>query len=163
MNNGEVYLSDAIGIIEEVLESGGEFLLSPKGTSMLPLIVQGKDSVVLKRYDVSVPKNHDIVFYRRADGVFVLHRIVRVSNDGSFVMCGDNQLVLEHGILPEQILAYVSAIHKKDRILSLSSFRYRIYVRIWCWFPYRRSVMFLKQKAEAVKRKLFSKKKSKKH
>ena len=55
MNNTEYCLSDAIEIIEEVLDSGGEFLLSPKGTSMLPLIVQGEDQVVLKKYGASYP------------------------------------------------------------------------------------------------------------
>ena len=163
MNNGEVYLSDAIGIIEEVLESGAEFLLSPKGTSMLPLIVQGKDRVVLKKYGTSLPQKHDIVFYRRADGVFVLHRIMKISKDGSFVMCGDNQILLEYGIFPEQIFAFVSAIHKGERLLKLSSLRYRIYVRIWCFLPYRRFAMFFKNKFRALKRKLFSKKNSQKY
>lgn len=158
MNNGEVYLSDAIGIIEEVLESGGEFLLSPKGKSMLPLIVQGKDRVVLKKYDNALPKKYDIVFYRRTDGIYVLHRMMKKQKDGSFVMCGDNQLLLEYDILPEQILGFVSAIHKGERLLSLSSLRYRIYVHVWCFFPYRRFVMFLKRACRAIKRKFFCKK-----
>ena len=49
MNNSEFYLADAIEVIEDVLASGGEFRMYPKGTSMLPLIVQTRDSVVLKR------------------------------------------------------------------------------------------------------------------
>ena len=163
MNNGEVYLSNAIGIIEEVLNSGGEFLLSPKGTSMLPLIVQGKDRVVLKKYDTSEPKKHDIIFYRRTDGTFVLHRIVKKAKDGTFVLCGDNQLVLEKGIATEQIIGYVTAIHKEDQILSISSLRYRIYVHIWCFFPYRRLVKLLKRVVGAIQRKLFHKKNSKKY
>ena len=47
--NHEFYLTDAIEVIEEVLSSGGEFRMFPKGTSMLPLLVQGRDSVVLFR------------------------------------------------------------------------------------------------------------------
>ncbi len=162
MNNGEVYLSDAIEIIEEVLESGGEFLLSPKGTSMLPLIVQGKDCVVLKKYVESSPQKYDIVFYRRANGTFVLHRIVKKRKDGSLVMCGDNQLILEYGISNEQIIAYVTSIHKGERIFSVSSLRYRIYTRVWCFFPYRRFIIFFKRVYGAIKRKIFHKK-SKKH
>jgi len=158
LSNGEVYLSDAIGIIEEVLESGGEFLLSPKGTSMLPLIVQGEDRVALKKYTAS-PQKYDIVFYRRENGAFVLHRIVKKGKDGSFVMCGDNQLNLEYGISQNQIIGFVTSIHKGERLLSISSLRYRIYVRFWCWFPYRRTVMFLKRGVGAIKRKFFSKKK----
>lgn len=140
MSNGEFYLSDAIGIIQEVLDSGGEFLLAPKGTSMLPLIVQGKDRVVLKKYTTVSPQKYDIAFYRRTDGAFVLHRIMKRSKDGSFVMCGDNQLRLEYGILSDQILAYVSAIHKDARVIKVSSLRYRLYVYFWCFLPYRRLV-----------------------
>ena len=123
MNNGEVYLTDAIEIIEEVLDSGGEFLLSPKGTSMLPLIVQGEDRVVLKKYGEKRPEKYDIAFYRRANGAFVLHRILKIEKDGSYVMCGDNQTKLERGIDSNQLIAYVSLIHKKNRTISADSFR----------------------------------------
>ena len=162
MNNGEFYLSDAIDIIEEVLESGGEFLLSPKGTSMLPLIVQGEDRVVLKQYGDALPKKYDIIFYRRSNGAFVLHRIVKQQKDGGLVLCGDNQLALERGVLPEQIIGYVSAIHKGDRVVKVTSLRYRLYVRIWCFFPYRRLAKLVKHGFGAIKRKLFHKKNTKK-
>ena len=155
MNNGEVYLADAIGIIEEVLDSGGEFLLSPKGTSMLPLLVQGKDRVVLKKYGEKTPQKYDIAFYRRENGAFVLHRIMKISADGSLVMCGDNQTVLEKDILPTQLIGYVSLIHKEDRTISPDAFRYRCYVRFWCFLPYRKSVRLMQRIFRAVKRKLF--------
>ncbi len=156
MNNGEFYLSDAIGIIEEVLESGGEFLLSPKGTSMLPLIVQGEDRVVLKKYDTRLPKKYDIAFYRRANGAFVLHRILKIKKDGSYVMCGDNQTQLEHGVTSNQLIGYVSLIYKKDRTIVLNSFRHQCYVRIWCFLPYRYSVRWIQRIFRGVKRKLFT-------
>lgn len=38
-------LAEYADIIREVLDSGGEFTLFPRGTSMLPLIVEGRDSV----------------------------------------------------------------------------------------------------------------------
>ena len=155
MNNGEVYLSDAIGIIEEVLESGGEFMLSPKGTSMLPLLVQGKDRVVLKQYGDRSPRKYDIAFYRRPDGAFVLHRIVKILKDGSFVMCGDNQTFLERGVLRTQLIAYVSLIHKGEKTVRMNSLRYRFYVRIWCFFPYRRCVKLFQRVFFGIKRKLF--------
>ena len=157
MNNAKVCLSDAINLIQEVLDSGGEFLLSPKGTSMLPLLIQGEDRVVLKKYESVLPKKHDIVFYRRENGDFVLHRLMKIQKDGTYVMCGDNQLILEEGILPSQIIAYVSMIHKNARPLSLSSFRYRIYVWLWCFLPYRRFVMFSKRIYHSIQRNLFGK------
>ena len=43
-----IHLSDHEELIREVLASGGEFRLYPRGTSMLPLIRQGIDSVALR-------------------------------------------------------------------------------------------------------------------
>ena len=57
-----------------VLDSGGEFTIFPRGISMLPLIVQGRDSVTLikaERLQIG-----DIAFYKRSGGEFVLHRII---------------------------------------------------------------------------------------
>ncbi len=144
MNNGEFYLSDAIDVIDEILASGGEFRMYPKGTSMLPLIVEKRDSVVLKR-DKSGLARHDIAFYRRRNGQFVLHRVMKISNDGTYVMCGDNQTVFEKGITQEQIIGYVSAIYQGDFKLDFSSFKYKAYMFFWCFMPYRRIVRFIKR------------------
>ena len=62
MNNCEFALNDTIELIEEVIGSGGEFRLFPKGVSMRPLLVQGRDSVVLRRKDGVPAKKHDIAF-----------------------------------------------------------------------------------------------------
>ncbi len=158
MNNGEFYLADAIEVIEEVLSSGGEFRMYPKGTSMLPLIVQGKDSVVLKRYAEGGAQKHDIAFYRRTNGQFVLHRVMEISDDGAYTMCGDNQTALEYGIRGEQIIGYVCALYKGDKELPLSSLKYRLYVSVWCFMPYRRAERFVRAKLGGLRRRLFGKK-----
>ena len=161
MNNGEFYLADAIEVIEEILNGGGEFRMYPKGTSMLPLIVQGRDSVVLRKR-CNMPqkplKKHDIAFYRRANGQFVLHRVMKCRKDGTYVMCGDNQVELEFGIRPEQIIGYTHQLYKGDTVISLSSFRYRIYCIFWTCMPYRRGIRFLKRCLSFAKRKLMRKK-----
>ncbi len=137
MNKEEFNLSDTIDIIEEVLSGGGEFRIYPKGTSMLPLLRQGIDSVVLKRRSDNSVKKHDIAFYRRDSGAFVLHRVMKIEKDGSFTMCGDNQTELEYGINTEQIIGYAGEIYRKDKPIFKNPF-YRGYVFIWCIMPYRR-------------------------
>jgi hypothetical protein len=137
-NRSEMHLNDVIDVIEEVLASGGEFRLFPKGVSMRPLIVQGRDSVVLKRNDKEAAKKHDIAFYRRENGAFVLHRVMKVHKDGTFDMCGDNQFEIERGIGREQIIGYVSVIYRKDRAISVSSPMYKLYVFLWTKMPLRK-------------------------
>lgn len=143
MNNG-FYLEDVIDIIEEILESGGTLRLYPRGTSMLPLIVEGRDSVELKPYDRE-PRKNDIAFYRRDNGQFVLHRIVRTGNDGIYTMCGDNQTFLEKGIRREQIIAVAETVYRKDREVNSEKFGYRLYLFVWRFITLRRVVFFWKR------------------
>ncbi len=128
MNQTDFYLEEMIPVLTEVIASGGEFLLYPKGTSMLPLLVQGRDAVVLTSLPKDGPSRHDIVLYRRDDGHYVLHRIVASDDNGMLTMCGDNQSVWETGIRPEQCIAVVSRIQRKNRELPITSKRYRAYV-----------------------------------
>ncbi|MBE6536098.1 MAG: hypothetical protein E7677_05700 [Ruminococcaceae bacterium] len=160
MNNGEFYLSDAIEAIEDVLASGGEFRMYPKGTSMLPLIVQTRDSVVLVRnFDIPA-KKHDIAFYRRKNGQFVLHRVMDVREDGTYTMCGDNQTQLEYGIEKEQIIACVSRLYRKDKEFGTDSGIYSAYVFFWTKMPIRKFFFFIrrvKNKIVRIFRRIFSK------
>ncbi len=160
LNDGEFYLADAIGVIDEILSGGGEFRMYPKGTSMLPLIVQGRDSVVLGRRKGIPVQKHDIAFYRRKNGQFVLHRVMKVTKDGRYVMCGDNQTALEKGIEAEQIIACVDRIYKGEKELRLNSLRYRLYVFFWTNLVFRRGIRFLQRVCRKVKF-LFVKKKKK--
>ena len=127
---------------------------------MLPLLVQGRDSVVLKRRDGIPAKKHDIAFYRRKNGQFVLHRVMRICSDGTYVMCGDNQCVLEKGIEPSQIIAYVSEIYRKEKKLHLEGAGYSLYVYFWTLMPIRKTVMLTKRavaKLARICRRTFSK------
>lgn len=127
-------LSDYDDTIRAVLDSGGEFTIFPRGTSMLPLIVQGRDSVTLEKAPV---RPGDIAFYQRADGSYILHRVISEQN-GSFTMCGDNQLSPEPGITPEQITARVRYITRNGKKIPAGKFSYRAYVFLWRSFFIRR-------------------------
>jgi hypothetical protein len=157
LNKSGFFLSDAIDAIQEVLDHGGEFRLYPKGRSMLPLIRQERDSVLLKKRtdtpDAPLRK-HEIAFYRRDNGQFVLHRVMRIEQDGTYTMCGDNQFYLEKNIRSDQIIAYVAQIYKQDKPLMLSSFRYRLYVRVWSWMPFRYCAKFPARAMGWIRRKL---------
>ena len=159
MNNGEFYLQDAIEVIEEILSGGGEFRMYPKGTSMLPLIRQGSDSVVLKRNTEKAAKRYDIAFYRRTNGQFVLHRVMKIENNGSYTMCGDNQTALEKGITEEQIIGYVCVLYRGEKQVNFNSFAYKAYVRLYCFMPLRKAVRLLKRVASTVIRRIFRKNK----
>ena len=124
-----IQLSDYDGLIREVLSSGGEFRLYPHGTSMLPLLRQGRDSVSLGRGDTPIRKN-DILFYQRPDGSYVLHRVHLVTPAGLTLM-GDNQTVPEYGVSPDWVIGRVTRIFRDDKEVICDGFGYRLYRMLW--------------------------------
>lgn len=122
-----VELEALLPIMEEVIGAGEAFRFYPRGTSMQPMIVAGRDSVVLgKAENVTVG---DVLFYRRDDGAFVLHRLVGV-HKGVYTMCGDHQSVcVEHGIRPEQVLFKLVAFYTGEEYHSIEEEEYKEYTK----------------------------------
>ena len=104
-------MEDIFPYIEASIKDGGQFVLYPRGKSMNPTIYEGKDCVVLK--EIKEPRQFDIVLYRRKDGKFVMHRIMKIKN-GKYTMCGDNQYEFEKGLERDQLLAVVTEVRKED-------------------------------------------------
>ena len=127
--NDSIHLSDYEGLIRDVLATGGEFRLYPHGTSMLPLLRQGRDSVSLRRVDTPIRKN-DILFYQRPDGSYVLHRVHRVSPEGLTLM-GDNQTRPEYGVSPDWVIGRVTRIFRDEKEVICDGFRYSLYLKLW--------------------------------
>ena len=134
-----IHLSDYEELIREVLASDGEFRLYPHGTSMLPLIRQGKDSVALRTLD-HTPRKYDILFYKRQDGSYVLHRVKDVTPEG-LTMWGDNQFMLEYGITERNIIGYAARIFRGETELDCQSFTYRAYLWLWQFKAIRKLVL----------------------
>ena len=95
------------------LKRDQKLVFSPHGTSMLPMIRGGLDIVVILPVDdYKLLKKYDVVFYKRDNGNFVLHRIVAKKRD-FFLCCGDNQTWREK-VLPEQIFGRLAGFYKDN-------------------------------------------------
>ena len=114
-------------IMEEQINAGGAVKFGPKGTSMLPMIRQGIDSVEIKKAPARL-KKYDLPLYRRKNGQFVLHRVIAVGTDG-YRMRGDNQTASEHGVTHGQILAIVTGFWRGEEYVSIGDAEYRRYCR----------------------------------
>ena len=134
-----IHLSDYEELIREVLATGGEFRLYPHGTSMLPLLRQSIDSVALRSLD-RPPQKFDILFYKRQDGSFILHRVKEVTNEG-IVLWGDNHTMLEYGITEENIIGYAARIFRGETELDCQGFGYRMYLWLWQFKAIRRVLL----------------------
>lgn len=122
MENKQIPLAELWPVMKEQIDLGKTVVFSPKGTSMMPLIRQNIDRVVLKKAPKQL-KKYDLPLYLRENGQFVLHRVVGIDKNG-YVMCGDNQFERERGIKNEQILALACGIYRENEYLSFDDKKY---------------------------------------
>ena len=126
--NFKTSINDIYPLLEEVINTGGRFTLVINGISMLPLLRDKKDAVILAKSDNNL-KKYDVAFYKRKDGSFVLHRVIKVLKDGTYIMCGDNQVVIEKGIKNEQIVAVAVGFLKDGKVLNCDDKKYKKYAK----------------------------------
>lgn len=122
-----VSFNELYPIIEEQLKNNGEIRFKPRGTSMLPLLRQGKDEVVVRSFDGKF-KKYDILFYRREDGDFILHRLIGFDKDKNPVMRGDNQFDKEYGITKSNVIGVVSSVIRNGKSINSGTPLFAIWV-----------------------------------
>ena len=131
-------LEQLLPLMQEYLENGKRVTFSPRGTSMLPMLREGRDTVTLSPLPGKL-KKYDLPLYRRDDGQFVLHRIVEVED--TYTCMGDNQFVREYGIRQDQLIGLVTAFQRDGKEYAVTDLRYRIYCRIWHYSRQLRRVL----------------------
>ncbi len=120
--------------LKEVLERFGVVSLKPKGVSMLPFIVAGRDTVVLKTPENLPYKKGSCVLFERKDGSFVLHRVKKIT-ESIVITIGDNVAKCDPPLKKEQILAVMEGYYKKGKYVDASSKSYNFWVKVWCFLP----------------------------
>ncbi len=137
--------------IEELLEENGKHWQTTVGDSMEPMLKNRKSIVEIVKPERPL-KRYDLPLYRRPSGQYVLHRILKVKKD-AYVTCGDNRCSRER-VPKEWVIGVMSGYYKNGRYISEKSFKYRLYVHLWCdFFLIRAAIVFVRLKC----RRLFKK------
>ena len=126
MHIKQTQLEQLMPLMQEKLAQGNTVCLYPNGVSMLPMLRQGVDSVVISPLPPKL-KKYDLPLYRRDNGQYVLHRIVKT--DETFTCMGDNQFGKETGIRQDQMIGLVTAFYRKEKKISVTNTGYQIYCR----------------------------------
>ncbi|MDE6664725.1 MAG: S24/S26 family peptidase [Ruminococcus sp.] len=112
--------------IEEELNRTGRLLRTTIGTSMEPMLKERKNIVVLEQTE-SILKKYDVVLYKRPNGQYVLHRVLKV-RENDYIICGDNLWKKE--IVPhEWVLACASGYYKDGKLISVDNEKYQKYLK----------------------------------
>lgn len=130
METKEIFtqLDDLMPLFRERLAAGRKVKFSPRGTSMLPMLRQGKDTVILSPLPEKL-KKYDLPLYQRRDGKYILHRVVEAGQ--TYTCIGDNQFIFEHGLTHDQMIALVTGFTRCGREYTVEDWRYRLYCRFW--------------------------------
>ncbi|MBR4319870.1 MAG: S24/S26 family peptidase [Oscillospiraceae bacterium] len=136
---------------EEVLAKNGKLIYTNVGDSMMPLIRQDKDLLVIEPVHGRL-KKYDVPLYRRDSGQYVLHRILKVRQE-DYVICGDNRWKKEYGITDRHIIGILTGIVRDGKTIPVTDKKYLLYVHVWCdFFPIRAILICIRNKLKKIRR-----------
>ena len=101
--------------LEESLKQNGVYITLTKGDSMTPMLVEGRDRVVIVPPEFPL-KKYDVPVYRKL-GHYTMHRIVKVKKNG-YIICGDNRAVLEKDVREEDIVGMLDGFYQGDKYID---------------------------------------------
>lgn len=152
MTSEKFSLSELEPVLLEVIDSGSEFVMRTHGISMTPMLSDGHDEVVLVKPTGRL-KKYDVALFKRADGQFILHRVVGEDSDG-YIFRGDNQIINEHGVTDNMIIAVMTAYVKNGRRIEITDVEYKRYLKT---VKPRYTKKRIRYVVSAIYRKLFGK------
>ena len=136
--------------LEESLKENGIYVTVTKGNSMNPMLVEGRDRVVIIPPEFPL-KKYDVPVYRKL-GHYTMHRIVKVTKKG-YIICGDNRADLERDVAQSDIVGMLEGFYQGDKYISRSDKEFLQYgINAVKNLPKRRIKHFVKRAVGKIKR-----------
>ena len=133
MKSGDKEADDCL--YSSILRKKGCLVAPIHGGSMLPLLRQDTDAVVLVPVRADELRPMDLVLFSSSEPgtgrrIYILHRLLEIG-DETCVSLGDNNPYPET-VETVSIIGRVTEIFRGEKKISLNSLRYRVYMTVWC-------------------------------
>jgi len=115
---------------EEIFETEEVIFRTNKGVSMMPLLREDRDIMLIRRRGAERCKKYDAVLFKRDSGQYVMHRILKVRPRDYWIV-GDNCVGGEY-VREDQILGVLTGVIRGRRRIDVNSPGYLLYVHLWC-------------------------------
>lgn len=125
----EVKLDDIFPYISGLINDGVDIVLTTTGCSMYPFFFDKKTKVTITKFLGNNLKKGDIVFYKRKNGQYVVHRAIRIKD--KLVFNGDGQYDLEYGIEKKDIIGIVKNFTFKEKLIDVKNTGYKTISTLW--------------------------------
>ena len=117
--------------IEQQLHENGFYVSTTVGVSMHPMLRNRRDRVILRTVEKGERlQKWDLPLYRTADGRYLLHRIIGHTEDGRYIVRGDNTYQKEY-ISQEQMLGVMTEFYRGKKHIAADNRAYRRYAACW--------------------------------
>lgn len=142
MKTLDIPMEELAALLQTQLAAGGRAILVVTGSSMMPMLHNRRDRVVLEP-PVDLRRT-DVILFRRESGAYILHRIVRMGEE--VMLCsGDNQWEPET-VLRSQVVAKVTEFTRKGKTFRVGRGFWHLWARFWTGiFPVRRPLIALRR------------------
>ncbi len=109
-----------ITTIEKVLSERGVYVGPTVGVSMLPLLKNRRDTVVVKKKEQRL-RRLDVALYKRGND-YVLHRVLQPI-DGAYIIRGDNCYADEY-VEEERVIGVLTEFFRKGKHIVCTDEKY---------------------------------------
>lgn len=116
---------------ESELTTHGYLVYTNKGVSMMPLLRQNRDVMVIEAKQPGVRcRRLDAVLFKRDNGQYVLHRVLKVRKN-DYLVVGDNCFQKEY-VDDAHILGTMTSVVRDGKTIKVTDMGYLAYVHLWC-------------------------------
>lgn len=115
--------------VREALSSDQNVTIPVSGNSMVPFLVNERDSVIIRNLDRHL-KPGDIILYQRTNGRYILHRIIAIRHN-KYITAGDHEDVVEKNIQLSQIIGYVVRVKRKGKWIDHTDRVWKFFSAVW--------------------------------
>ena len=137
--------------IKEILDTYGKYSGLTTGTSMLPLLHQGKDTIIVIKPKERL-KKYDVALYVTPQGKYIMHRVIEVYDD-HYIITGDNLLAKEY-VTDDMICGKLAGFYKNGKhfVDCDNSKGYKLYSKIWVALrPLRPALLFCRRASRFIR------------
>ena len=127
--NVNVDTREYVSVLREMVDQGMEVSMTIAGTSMEPFLIHRRDKIYFRRPEGKIKKG-DMVFFQRATGEYVMHRVMKVRK-GKYYLAGDHQAFMEGPIDEQQIFAKVVSVERDGKWLTEKDPLWKFYAGWW--------------------------------
>ena len=147
--NAAYSINDLMPLISASLDAGQKVRMKVSGISMTPILHDVRDTVVMEKPQKI--KKYDIVLHKRANGQYILHRVV-AKKGNVLTIAGDFETEKEYPVYEDQVIAVVTSFCRNGKNYRVTDFIIQLYSRVWVLiFPQRQNVLYL---INVIRRKL---------